>query len=58
MYQYNVLNSCVACNELADVIGKAISGLQTSRQNVVDSKSEALSILKSNEILKKHNKPL
>lgn len=58
MYQYNILNSCVACTELADVIDKTISGLLTSRQNIDDSKAEALSILKQDDILEKHNKPL
>lgn len=58
MYQYNILNSYVACMELSDVIEKTMSGLLTSRQNVDDCKEEALSIVKSDEILEKHNRPL
>lgn len=58
MYQYNILNSCVACIELADVIDKTISGLLTARQNVDDAKWEAFEILKTDDILIKYDKPL
>lgn len=58
MYQYNILNTYVACVELIDVIGKTMSGLLTSRINVDDCKDEALSIVKCDEILEKHNRPL
>lgn len=58
MYQYNILNSCVACVELSDVIDKTLSGLLLSRENVEDSKNEAFEILKGDESLKKHDKPL
>ena len=58
MYQYNILNSCVACIELADVIDKTLSGLLTSRQNVDDVKSEAFEILKADDVIEKYNKPL
>ena len=58
MYQYNILNSCVAGIELADVIDKTLSGLLTSRQNIDDSKAEALELLKADDVLEKHNKPL
>ena len=34
MYQYNILNTYVACVELIDVIEKTMSGLLTSRINV------------------------
>lgn len=58
MYQYNILNSCVACIELDDVIDKTISGLFTSRQNIDDAKAETLEILKLDDVLEKHNKLL
>lgn len=58
MYQYNILNSYVACMELSDVIEKTMSGLLTSRQNVDDCKEEALLIVKSDKILEKHNRSL
>ncbi|MEI3347268.1 MAG: hypothetical protein V8R55_02300 [Dysosmobacter sp.] len=58
MYQYNILNSYVACMELYEVIEKTMSGLFTSRQNIDDCKEETLSIVKSDEILEKHNRPL
>lgn len=58
MYRYNILNTCVACAELADVIDKTLSGLLTSRQNVDDCKEEAFEIVKSDTILEKHNRPL
>lgn len=58
MYQYNILNTYVACVELIDVIEKTMSGLLTSRINVDDCKDEALSIVKCDEILEKHNRPL
>lgn len=58
MYQYNILNSCVACIELKDVIDKTISGLLTSRQNINDVKAEALEIIKVDDVLEKYNKPL
>ena len=48
----------VACVELIDVIEKTMSGLLTSRINVDDCKDEALSIVKCDEILEKHNRPL
>lgn len=58
MYQYNILNSCVACDEFADVIEKTLNGVFTSRQNVDDCKAEALEIVREDFILEKHNKPL
>ena len=58
MYQYNILNSYVACMELYDVIEKTMSGLFTSRQNIDDCKEETLSIVKSDAILENHNRPL
>jgi len=58
MYQYNILNSCVACIELEDVIDKTLSGLLTSRQNIDDVKSEAFEILKADDVIEKYNKPL
>lgn len=58
MYQYNILNSYVACMELSDVIDKTMSGLFTSRQNIDDCKEETMIIVKSDEILEKHNYPL
>jgi len=58
MYQYNILNSCVACNELYDVIEKTLSGLLTARQNIDDVKAESLEILQKDDVLKKYNKPL
>lgn len=58
MYQYNILNSYVACIELSDVIDKTMSGLLTSRQNIDDCKEETLLIVKTDEILKKCNRPL
>lgn len=58
MYQYNILNTYVACVELIDVIEKTMSGLLTSRINVDDCKDEALSTVKCDEILEKHNRPL
>jgi len=57
MYQYNILNSCVACIELADVIDKTLSGLLTSRQNVDDAKSEAFEIIKADDVIEKYDKP-
>lgn len=57
MYRYNILNTCVACAELADVIDKTMSGLLTSRQNVDDCKEEAFEIVKADTILEKHNRP-
>lgn len=58
MYQYNILNSCVACVELADVIDKTLSGLLTSKQNVDDAKEEALELVKHDDVLGKYDKPL
>lgn len=58
MYQYNILNTYVACSELSEVIEKTLAGLFTSRQNIDDCKEEALLIVKSDEILKTHNRPL
>lgn len=58
MYQYNILNSCVACHELFDVIEKTLSGLLTARQNIDDVKAEALEIVQNDDILGKYNKPL
>jgi hypothetical protein len=55
MYQYNILNSCEACNELLDVINKTLNGLLTSRQNVDDVKAEALEIIKNDDVIKKHD---
>lgn len=57
-YQYNILNACVACLELYDVVEKTIEGLFISRQNVDDIKAEALEILAKDDVLIKHNKPL
>jgi len=58
LYQYSILNTSVACNELAEVIDKTITGLLTSRQNIDDVKAECLSILKSDDILPKHDMAL
>lgn len=58
MYQYNILNTFVACSELLEVIEKTIIGLFTSRQNIDDCKEETLFIVKSDEVLEKHNRPL
>ena len=58
MYQYNILNSCVACDELFDVVEKTMAGLFTSRQNVDDCKAEALCLVKDDFVLQKHNRPL
>lgn len=58
MYQYNILNTCVSCNELYDVISKTISGLIISRQNIDDAKAEALEIIKNDDVLQKHNAAL
>lgn len=58
MYQYNILNSCVACDELFDVVEKTMDGLFTSRQNVDDCKAEALCLVKDDFVLQKHNRPL
>ena len=54
MYQYNILNSYVACKELEDVIEKTMSGLFISRQNIDDCKEEALFITKSDNVLVKY----
>lgn len=58
MYQYNILNTYVACKELEDVIGKTMSGLFVARQNIDDCKEEALSIVKTDSILNKYNSSL
>lgn len=58
MYQYNILNTCVACDELSDVIDKTLSGLLTSRQNVDDCKAEAVALVKEDFVLGKHNRHL
>lgn len=58
MYQYNILNSCVACDELFEVVEKTMEGLFTSRQNVDDCKVEALCLVKDDFVLQKHNRPL
>jgi hypothetical protein len=58
MYRYNILNTCVACVELLDVINKTLSGLLTSRQNVDDAKAETLVILKQDDVLQKYDRPL
>lgn len=58
MYQYNLLNSCVACIELTDVIDKTLSGLLTSRENVLDSQCETFQIIKNDETLKKYDRSL
>lgn len=58
MYQYNILNSCTACVELADVIDKTMDGLFNSRQNLEDCKNEALELVKADQILKRRNRPL
>lgn len=58
MYQYDILNPCLAVVELADVIDKTLTGLLTSRQNVDDVKAEALEKVKLDEVLEIYNKPL
>lgn len=58
MYQYNILNSCVACDEYADVIEKTLTGIFTSRQNVDDCKAESVQIIKADPLLDKYNRPL
>lgn len=58
MYQYNILNSCVACDELFEVVEKTMEGLFTARQNVDDCKAEALCLVKDDFILEKHNRPI
>jgi len=58
MYQYNILNSCVACDELLDVIEKTRVGLFTSRQNIEDVKAETLEIVKNDDVLERYGKPL
>lgn len=58
MYQYNLLNSCVACDEYYDVIVKTMEGIFTSRQNVDDCKAEAFLLVKNAFILEKYNRPL
>lgn len=58
MYQYNILNSCVACDEYADVIEKTLAGIFTSRQNVDDCKAESVQIIKADPLLDKYNRPL
>lgn len=58
MYQYNILNSYVACQELEDVIEKTLSGLFTSRQNIDDCKLETLEIVRADNVLEKHNHAL
>lgn len=58
MYQYNILNTYVACCEFYDVVDKTMSGLFTSRQNVDDCKAETLQIIKEDEILEKYNAAL
>lgn len=58
MYRYNILNTCVACIELEDVIEKTMSGLFTSKQNVDDAKAETIHIIENDDILEKHNRHL
>ena len=58
MYQYNILNSYIACDELSNVIEKTISGLLTSRQNIDDCKDEAFDLVKEDFVLEKHNRHL
>jgi len=58
MYQYNILNACLACLELQEVIDKTLSGLLTSRHNVDDIKAEARQIILNDDILPKYDKPL
>ena len=57
MYQSNLLNSCVACDELFEVVEKTMEGLFTSRQNVDDCKAEAFCLVKDDFVLQKHNRP-
>ena len=58
MHQYNLLNSCAACAELAEVVDKTMEGLFTTRQNVEDCRNEAMEIVKTDQILERRNRPL
>lgn len=55
MYQYNILNTCVALDEFQNVIEKTIDGVFLSRQNIDDAQAETLSLLKDDDILNKYN---
>lgn len=58
VYQYKMLNSYVAIDELIDVINKTICGLYTTSYNFENCRQETLSILKEDDILDKHERPL
>lgn len=58
MYQYNILNSCVACVELSEVIKNTLLGLLTSPHNIKDVMAEALEIIKADDVLLKYLKPV
>lgn len=58
VYQYRVLTSLSALNELITVIKKTQEGLFTTDDNIEACRQETLYILKQDKVLVKYNKPL
>lgn len=56
IYQYRVLTSLSALEELADVLRKTLDGVFTNDANVESCREETLHILNSDVILEKHYK--
>ena len=58
VYQYRVLTSLSALEELLSVIEKTQQGLFTTEDNIEACRLETLYILKQDKVLAKYNKPL
>ncbi len=53
-YQYKIMNSLSAISELVDVLNNRLRGVHTSNHNINECKSEAMSIIKDDPVLKKY----
>lgn len=53
-YQYRIMNSLSAISELVDVLNNRLHRVHTSNHNINECKSETMSIIKEDPVLKKH----
>ena len=53
-YQYRIMNSLSAINELADVLNSRLRRVHNSNHNIDECKAETLSILKDDPVLKRY----
>jgi len=53
-YQYRIMNSLSAINELVDVLNNRLRRVHTSNHNINECKAETMGIIKDDPVLKKH----